>query len=92
MKATGMVRKIDNLGRIVIPIELRRTLGIEEADPLEIYLDEGQVIIQKYKPSEQACAVTGEISSDNLLLGNGNIVLSPEGAKILAEELRGKLF
>ena len=91
MKATGMVRKIDNLGRIVIPIELRRTLGIEEADPLEIYLDEGQVVIQKYKLSDQACAVTGEISSDNFLLGNGNIVLSPEGARILSQELMKKL-
>jgi AbrB family transcriptional regulator, transcriptional pleiotropic regulator of transition state genes len=91
MKATGIVRKVDELGRIVIPIELRRTFGIRERDPLEIYLDDGQIVFQKYKASEQACAVTGEVSSDNFLLGSGNIVLSPEGARILAKELKQKL-
>lgn len=39
MKSTGIVRKVDELGRVVLPIELRRTLGIEEKDPLEIYMD-----------------------------------------------------
>ncbi len=50
MKATGIVRKIDGLGRVVIPIELRRTLGIAECDALEIYTDEDRVVLQKYEP------------------------------------------
>ena len=51
MKATGIVRRIDELGRVVIPKEIRRTLRIREGDPLEIYTDrEGQVILKKYSP------------------------------------------
>lgn len=51
MKATGIVRRIDDLGRIVIPKEIRRTLRIKEGDPLEIFTDrEGQVILKKYSP------------------------------------------
>lgn len=51
MKATGIVRRIDDLGRIVIPKEIRRTLRIREGDPLEIYTDkEGEVILKKYSP------------------------------------------
>lgn len=50
MKATGIVRKVDELGRIVLPIELRRTLDIAEKDPLEIYVDGGAIILKKYKP------------------------------------------
>lgn len=51
MKATGIVRRIDELGRVVIPKEIRRTLRIREGDPLEIYTDrEGEVILKKYSP------------------------------------------
>lgn len=51
MKATGIVRRIDDLGRIVIPKEIRRTLRIREADPLEIFTDrEGEIILKKYSP------------------------------------------
>lgn len=51
MKATGVVRRIDDLGRIVIPKEIRKTLRIKEGDPLEIFTDrEGQVILKKYSP------------------------------------------
>ena len=51
MKATGVVRRIDDLGRIVIPKEIRRTLRIKEGDPLEIFTDrEGQIILKKYSP------------------------------------------
>lgn len=57
MKATGIVRRIDDLGRIVIPKEIRRTLRIREGDPLEIYTDsDGEVIFKKYSP-------VGELSS-----------------------------
>ena len=51
MKATGVVRRIDDLGRIVIPKEIRRTLRIKEGDPLEIFTDkEGEIILKKYSP------------------------------------------
>ena len=51
MKSTGIVRKIDELGRIVIPIELRRTLDINIKDSLEIFVDGEQIILKKYNPS-----------------------------------------
>ena len=51
MKATGIVRKVDELGRIVLPIELRRTLDIAERDPLEIYVDGSSIILNKYQPA-----------------------------------------
>ena len=51
MKATGIVRRIDDLGRVVIPKEIRRTMRIREGDPLEIYTDNGgEVIFKKYSP------------------------------------------
>ncbi len=51
MKSTGIVRKVDELGRVVIPIELRRTLGIEEKDALEIYVEGEHIILKKYSPA-----------------------------------------
>lgn len=51
MKSTGIVRRVDELGRIVLPIEMRRTLDIAEKDALEIYVDGASVILKKYKPS-----------------------------------------
>ena len=51
MKSIGIVRKVDELGRIVLPIELRRTLDIAERDELEIYLDDDKVVLRKYEPS-----------------------------------------
>ena len=57
MKATGIVRKVDHLGRIVLPVELRRTQGIEVNDPIEIYVDGAQIILKKYGP---ACIFCGE--------------------------------
>ncbi|WP_048744527.1 AbrB/MazE/SpoVT family DNA-binding domain-containing protein [Paenibacillus sp. P22] len=55
MKATGIVRKIDELGRIVIPMELRRTLEISEKDPLEIFVDGDKIILRKYSPGCNFC-------------------------------------
>ena len=55
VKATGIVRKVDELGRIVLPIELRRTLDIEERDSLEIYLDGDKIVLQKYEPACMFC-------------------------------------
>ncbi|MDL2215497.1 AbrB/MazE/SpoVT family DNA-binding domain-containing protein [Ruminococcaceae bacterium OttesenSCG-928-N02] len=57
MKSTGIVRKIDDLGRIVLPIELRRGLGIDERDPIEIFVQDDNIILRKYAPS---CIFCGE--------------------------------
>lgn len=62
MKSTGIVRKVDELGRVVIPIELRRTLDIAEKDALEIYVDADKIILKKYEP---ACVFCG--SADNVV-------------------------
>ena len=51
MKSTGIVRKVDELGRIVLPIELRRTLGIEEKDRIEIFVHGESIILRKYQPA-----------------------------------------
>ena len=56
MKATGIVRKVDELGRIVLPMELRRTLGIQKEDPVEIFVDDSNIILRKYEP---ACIFCG---------------------------------
>lgn len=57
MKSTGIVRKVDELGRVVIPIELRRTLNISQRDALEIYVDGEHIILKKYEP---ACIFCGD--------------------------------
>lgn len=63
MKATGIIRKVDELGRIVLPIEIRRTLDIAERDELEIFMDGEQVILQKFQPSCVFCASTRNLVS-----------------------------
>ena len=52
MKSTGIVRKVDELGRIVIPIELRRMMNIDIKDPLEVYVDDNKIVLKKYQASE----------------------------------------
>lgn len=52
MKSTGIVRKLDELGRITLPIELRRTLGVGERDSLEIFVDEDKIVLRKYEPAD----------------------------------------
>lgn len=61
MKSTGIVRKVDELGRIVLPIELRRTLDIAEKDALEIYVDDGTIILRKYEPSCIFCGASSDV-------------------------------
>lgn len=90
MKSTGIVRKVDELGRVVIPIELRRTLDIHEKDAMEIYVDNEDIVLKKYKPS-MTCQITGETSDENLSFANGKLVLSPEGAEELIEEIQSRL-
>jgi len=52
MKSTGIVRKVDELGRVVLPIELRKTLHIDVKDPMEIFVSDGTIILKKYEPSD----------------------------------------
>lgn len=66
MKATGIVRRIDDLGRVVIPKEMRRTLGIKEGDPMEIALEGSRIILNKYS---EGCVITG--STDDLITFGG---------------------
>ncbi|HHW41016.1 MAG TPA: AbrB/MazE/SpoVT family DNA-binding domain-containing protein [Syntrophomonadaceae bacterium] len=61
MKSIGVVRKVDELGRVVIPIEVRRNLGIAEKDPLEIYVDSEKIILKKYEPTCVFCGEAGDI-------------------------------
>lgn len=90
MKSTGIVRKVDELGRVVIPIELRRTLDIHEKDTMEIYVDNDKIVLKKYKPN-MTCHITGEVSDDNLTLASGKLILSKEGAQTLLEEIESRL-
>ncbi|MGG0552589.1 AbrB/MazE/SpoVT family DNA-binding domain-containing protein [Priestia aryabhattai] len=90
MKATGIVRKIDNLGRVVLPIELMRTLNIKNDEPVEIFVYNENIVLKKYSPNF-ACKVTGEVSEDNLILAKGKVILSREGVKQLLRELEVKL-
>ena len=76
MKSTGIVRKVDKLGRVVIPKELRNTLGIAERDPLEIYVEGSRIILQKY---ETSCVFCSE-RTDEMFMG-----------KYVCEECREKL-
>lgn len=87
MKSTGMVRKVDELGRVVIPIELRRSLDINEKDSVEIYIDHEKIILKKYVP-DRTCYVTGEATDANISLVDGSIILSPQGAKRLYDEIK----
>lgn len=65
MKATGIVRKVDELGRIVLPIEIRRTLDISERDEVEIYMENDQIILQKYEPTCVFCASSRGLTKFN---------------------------
>lgn len=62
MKSTGIVRRVDELGRVVIPIELRRTLDIAEKDALEIYVDGEHIILKKYEPACIFCGQAKDVS------------------------------
>src|SRR5689334_9413629 len=83
MKATGIVRRIDDLGRVVIPKEIRRTLRIREGDPLEIFVDrDGEVILKKYSPigelgdfaKEYAESLSESTSHITLITDRDNII------------------
>ncbi len=80
MKATGIVRRVDELGRVVLPIELRRSLDINVKDPMEIYVDEDRIILKKYEP---ACIFCNQ-SEDVIVYKGKNI------CKNCLEELKTK--
>ena len=63
MKSTGIIRKVDELGRIVLPIEIRRVLDIAERDELEIFMDDDQIVLQKFEPSCIFCASSKDMVS-----------------------------
>lgn len=69
MKSTGIVRKIDEVGRIVLPIEIRKTLGIDTRDAVEIFVDSDQIVLRKYEPS---CIFCG--NADNVKMFKGKLV------------------
>ncbi|TXR73469.1 AbrB family transcriptional regulator [Bacillus sp. AR8-1] len=82
MKTTGVARKVDELGRVVIPVELRRTLGIAEGTALGFHVEEEKIVLRKH---EKSCFVTGEVSEANIELLGGRMFLSKEGASELLD-------
>lgn len=95
MKATGIVRRIDDLGRVVVPKEIRRTLRIREGDPLEIFTDkEGEIILKKYSPMgelasvvKELCYAVAKVSQRTIAICDRDTVLAVSGsdAKTLLE-------
>ncbi|HHW23907.1 MAG TPA: AbrB/MazE/SpoVT family DNA-binding domain-containing protein [Bacillota bacterium] len=69
MKSTGIVRKIDELGRIVLPIEIRNTMDIKARDAIEIFTDDDKIILKKYEP---ACIFCG--NADNVTFFRGKLI------------------
>ena len=83
MKATGIVRRIDDLGRVVIPKEIRRTMRIREGDPLEIYTDrEGEVIFKKYSPIGELAAFAAQYAETLYKTCNMSVVITDRDAVI----------
>lgn len=90
MKATGIVRRIDDLGRVVIPKEIRRTLRIREGDPLEIFTDrEGEVILKKYSPISELSAFAREYT-ESLAAATAETVCVTDHDQIIAAAGSGK--
>ena len=105
MKATGIVRRIDDLGRIVIPKEIRRTLRIRESDPLEIFTDrEGEIILKKYSPigemttfAKQYAESMAQVSGHTVLIADRDQFIAAAGGyknllgKSIGRQLEEKL-
>ncbi|PEB94411.1 AbrB/MazE/SpoVT family DNA-binding domain-containing protein [Bacillus toyonensis] len=85
MKNTGVARKVDELGRVVIPVELRRTLGIAEGTALGFHVEGENIVLRKH---EKSCLVTGKVSESNIELLDGRMFLSREGASELLAVLQ----
>lgn len=65
MKSTGIIRRVDELGRVVIPIELRNKFGILERDPIEIFVDGSSIVLKKYEPNCIFCGTTKKLVNYN---------------------------
>lgn len=90
MKATGIVRRIDDLGRVVIPKEIRRTLRIREGDPLEIFTDrEGEIILKKYSPIGELGTFAGQYA-ESLAQTSGCLVCITDTDQVVAAAGTGK--
>lgn len=89
MKATGIVRRVDDLGRIVIPKEIRRVLGITEGTPMELFIEGGKVIFGKYNTSERILERINELQNtlyeDESMFGNENVRKAEEHIRALKE-------
>lgn len=90
MNSTGMFRKVDELGRVVLPVEIRNTLDIQPKDKMEISLDKNKIVLKKHQPN-LTCQISGEYSEENLVLADGKIVLSQTSAKSLLKEIESLL-
>ena len=90
MKATGIVRRIDDLGRVVVPKEIRRTLRIREGDPLEIFTDrEGEIILKKYSPIGELGQFAGQYA-EALAQSSGCLVCITDRDHVIAAAGSGK--
>ena len=90
MKATGIVRRIDDLGRVVIPKEIRRTLRIREGDPLEIFTDQnGAIVLKKYSPIGDLSTFAGQYAQ-GLAAASGSLVCVMDRDHIIAAAGNGK--
>ena len=77
MKSTGIIRKVDELGRVVIPIEIRNQFNIAEKDPIEIYVDGSSIVLKKYEPN---CIFCG--NTENLISYNDKLICEDCSKKI----------
>lgn len=89
MKSTGIVRKTDQLGRLVIPKETRKSLNLKVNDSIEIFVQNDTIIFKKYRANRE-CVITGDVLDSNFEFAPG-IVLSPKGAEMLLKQLQDKL-
>lgn len=85
MKATGIVRRVDELGRIVLPKELRRSLGVSEGTPMEIEVLEGGVVLRKFKEGMQAIEVAKDLEN---IIDDICVDLGPEKTSEIRRNLR----
>jgi AbrB family transcriptional regulator, transcriptional pleiotropic regulator of transition state genes len=90
VEQTNIVKVVDRLGRITVPIRIRERLNIELCDDIEIFMEDDSVIIKKFN-AVKPCIVTGVVSNTNLDYAGGKLVLSSEGARKLLDELNNQL-
>ncbi|PGS54262.1 AbrB family transcriptional regulator [Bacillus sp. AFS041924] len=84
---SGIVRRLDDLGRIVLPKELRKMLNLNKYEPFEVFIDNQKIILKQFVAGN-ACMITGVIDENNFSFESGKIVVSKNGAEILIRELQ----